>query len=241
MGPIILGLFVALEGHMSQRYRTFVWSVVALDLVVLLLTFSRGGWVTLLAFMVVFVLLRAKAPSRSLWLAMLVIALVAAPLVATVLVQINPASVFYRLALQKQGVEVMTEHPLTGTGLGTFRYLPQNRLRSPTHSIYLQIGADAGIPALMAFLGLGLVVMLNAVRALRVAQPGPTRAVLLGIIYALGCLAIQAALLDALIAKYLWIFIGMASAAAAVARAEHSPEEASTPAPQPISPLGQEG
>ena len=240
MGPIILGLFVGLEGRMSQRYRTFVWSVVALDLVVLLLTFSRGGWVTLLAFMAVFVLLRPKAPSRSLWLAMLVIALVAAPLVATVLVRINPSSVFYRLALQKLGVEVMTEHPLTGTGLGTFRHLPQNPFAKPSHSIYLQIGADAGIPALIAYLLLGLIVMFNAVRGLRVARDGPTRAVLLGTIYALGCLAVQSALLDALIAKYLWIFIGMASAAAAVARAGHGSEETSTPEPQAAPLLGQE-
>jgi putative inorganic carbon (HCO3(-)) transporter len=241
MGPIILGLFVGLEGHMSRRYRTFVWMVVSLDLVVLLLTFSRGGWVTLLAFMVVFVLLRAKAPSRTVWLAMLVVILIAAPLVATVLVRINPASVSFRLSLQKLGVEVMTEHPLTGTGLGTFRQLPQNRFKQPSHSTYLQIGADAGIPALIAYLMLGLVVMLNAVRALRVARDGPARAVLLGTVYALGCLAVQSALLDALIAKYLWIFIGLASAAAAVARADRTPVERSAPAPQPTSPLGQEG
>jgi O-antigen ligase len=240
MGPIVVGFFVALEGGLSRRYQRFLWLAVSLDLVVLLLTFSRGGWVTLLAFMLVFVLLRARAPSRSLWLAMLIIALVAAPLAATVLVQINPASVFYRLALQKLGVEVMTEHPLTGTGLGTFRYLPQNRFHEPTHSIYLQIGADAGIPPLVAFLWLGLVVMFNAVRALRVARPGPTRVVLLGVIYALGCFAIQAALLDALILKCLWIFIGMSSAAAALARADHRSEETSTLEPRAAPLLGQE-
>jgi len=228
IGPIVLGLFVALEQPASRRYKAFVWAALALDTAVFLMTFSRGGWVTLLAFMVVFVLLRARAPSRGLWLAMVIAVLVAAPLLATMFVEINPSSVRSREVLQELGAEVMTEHPLAGTGLGTFKYLPQNPFHGPTHSIYLQIGADAGIPPLVAFLWLGLVVMVNAVRALRVAPAGSTRAILVGSVYALGCIAIEGAFLDALIVKYLWVLVGIISAAAAVARADHSPEETSS-------------
>lgn len=237
IGPIIIGLFVALEGRGSLRYRTFVWSVVVLDLAVFLMTFSRGGWVTLLAFMAVFVLLRARARSGAVWAVMLVGVMIAAPVAAAVLVRMNPASISNRSSLMQLGLEVMEQHPLTGTGLGTFRHLPRNPFGKPSHSIYLQVGADAGIPALLAFLGLGLVVMLNAIRALRVAPAGRTRAVLLGATYALGCIAVQGAFLDALIAKYLWVFVGMASAAAAVARESH----AAVPSPAPLSQAGEPG
>jgi O-antigen ligase len=245
IGPLVVGLFVALDGQRSARYRAFAWSIVLLDLAVFLMTFSRGGWVTLLAFMTLFVLLRARAPGRAVWAVMLIAVIVAAPVVASVLVQMNPQSILNRTSLLQLGLEVMTQHPLTGTGLGTFRYLPENPLGKRTHSIYLQVGADAGVPALLAFLWLALVVAFNAVRGLRVAPRGPTRAVLLGTACALGCLAIQGAFLDALIAKYLWIFVGMASAAAAVARESHSPasEPAASPeagGPRPASSVRQE-
>lgn len=236
IGPIVLGLFVALEQPASRRYSAFVWGALALDVAVFLMTFSRGGWVTMVIFMAAFVLLRARAPSRGLWLTMLIAVLVAGPLLARVFVQINPSSVVSREVLQKLGVEVMTEHPLAGVGLGTFKYLPQNPLHGPTHSIYLQVGADAGIPALLAFLGLGLVVMINAVRALRVAPAGSTRAILVGSVYALGCMAIESAFLDALIVKYLWVLVGIVSAAAAVARASYGPEQTSSVA-APSQPL----
>ncbi|UCH32937.1 MAG: O-antigen ligase family protein [Armatimonadota bacterium] len=240
IAPIVLGLFVALESGASRRYKTFAWLVVLADLALFVMTFSRGGWLTLLAFMGVYVLLRARARPRGAWVAMLVAVIIAAPLVAGVLVGINPTSVVHRLSLLQLGAEVMTEHPLTGAGLGTFRHLPENRLARPSHSTYLQIGADAGVIALLGFLCLALVVAVNAIRALRVARSEPTRAILLGTIYALGCLALQGSLLDALIAKYLWILVGMSSAAAAVARSERAADDSAVAARDAPHPVEQE-
>jgi len=218
--PIVLGLFVALEGQVSPRYRTFVWLAVGLDLIVFVLTFSRGGWMTLLAFMTAFVLLRPRAPARLAWAAMLGLVVVMAPLTAAIMVGLNPQSVSNRLSLLGLGLEVMARHPWIGTGLGTFMYLPANAFERMVHCTYLQIGADAGIPALLALLSLGTVVVFNALRARRVAQPGVARTILTGCLYALGCVAVQSAFLNALVLKHLWVLAGLTSAAAAVARAE---------------------
>jgi len=220
IAPIVLGLFLALEGQASPRYRAFAWLVVALGLAVFLMTFSRGAWVTLLAFMAAFVLLRARAPARGVWLAMLIAVLIAAPVVTAMLVGINPTSVGRRLSLLRLGMEVMAAHPLTGTGLGTFRYLPQNELHRLAHSTYIQVGADAGIPALLAFLVLMIVLGFNAIAALRGARPGMTRTVLLGCLFALGCIAAQSAFLNALVLKHVWLLAGLTSGAAAAMRRE---------------------
>ena len=234
--PLVLGLFVALEGQVSSRYKAFAWLVVGLDLAVFVMTFSRGGWVTLLAFMAAFVLLRARAVSRAVWLGMLVAVVIAAPVVAALVVSINPASVVNRLSLLQLGLGVMAKHPLVGTGLGTFMYLPQNVMRRFAHSTYIQVGADAGIPALLAFLSLAAVVVFNALRARRVAQPGVARTILTGCLFALGCVALQSAFLNALVLKHLWVLVGMTSAAAALARTdapdtEPAPALAQTTAP----------
>jgi O-antigen ligase len=226
--PIVLGLFAAVEGQASPRYRSFAWLIVALDLAVFLMTFSRGAWVTLLVFMAAFVLLRARAPSRGVWLAMLIGVLIATPVVAALLVGINPASIWRRLTLLQLGMEVMAGRPLTGTGLGTFMYLPQNELHRLAHSTYIQVGADAGIPALVAFMALMIVLGFNAITALRGARPGMARTVLLGCLFALGCIAAQSAFLNALVLKHVWLLAGLTSAAAAVARSEAGVEGAAS-------------
>lgn len=216
--PVVLGLFVALDGSASARYRTFAALVVLLDLSVFALTFSRGGWVTLLAFMAAFVLLRARTSGRPLWLLMLLTVIAATPLAAALLIGINPVSVANRLTLLQLGMEVMAQRPLTGSGLGTFIELPQNPLGKLAHSTYLQIGADAGIAALIAFVALMLVVIFNALRAARSAQPGLARSILIGGLFALGCAAVQSAFLNALVMKHLWVLVGLTSAAAAAVR-----------------------
>ncbi len=78
----------------------------------------------------------------------------------------------HRVRLWEQSLETMVAHPLTGAGLGnevcaTHHVTPngeRQRLNDP-HETFLSIGAQSGLPALMAFMLL-LVLVIRARRTL---------------------------------------------------------------------------
>ena len=100
---------------------------------------------------------------------------------------IGDASVRFHVDAWHVAIRIAAEHPLLGTGQETFpdvfpRYshdvLPTERaaaldafrVESP-HNVYLGIAAGAGIPALIAYVGLLAAFVLTVVRAARTADP----------------------------------------------------------------------
>lgn len=124
---------------------------------------SRGGMLGLGAAMLL-VLWRSRARSRNLVVAGAVVGLVVilSPGGARLL---NPTysdreSTDTRMALWMAGARMMVENPLSGVGAGNFKERAAQYGRAGenldyvAHNTYVEIGAELGLPGLVAFLGL---------------------------------------------------------------------------------------
>jgi O-antigen ligase len=178
----------------------------------LVLTQSRGGFLGLLAALVVLAigsLLTFSAPTRRLRLAVaaalagVVVALAVAAAAAGGVDRLTSAdsSMRFHLDAWRVAAQIAVEHPLLGTGPETFpdvfpRYshelLPADRadaldafrVESP-HEVYLGIAAGSGLPALLAYLAVIAGFVAVAIRGLE----GATRDVRLAVVAALAGVA----------------------------------------------------
>ena len=89
-----------------------------------------------------------------------------------------------RTELLKIGLRIARDHPLFGVGLGAYpfankQYAPEKGARD-THNTYVNLAAEAGIPALLLFLGLLFLTFRPchlAILALRKSQPRHSMAI----------------------------------------------------------------
>ena len=196
--PNWTGEFLAMALLVTLGRLTGRWSragIVALGLIAAALaaTFARGAWLACAAGLAAMIIARRKALSRKLTLA-LAAALATAVAVAAALASrpdtlpylTNLASLRGRLWMWFVTIRLIAENPL-GTGLGNFElHFPQMQARcfetafgrgflasasfTPhAHNDYLQIAAEAGIPALAAA---AVLVWMIARRGRRLAADG---------------------------------------------------------------------
>ena len=77
-----------------------------------------------------------------------------------------------RLALWRAGVEMLQQHPLTGVGMGNFKWVvrqydrPEENLDNVAHNTYVEVGAEMGLPGLVLYLAL-LVTTFRSLGAVR--------------------------------------------------------------------------
>lgn len=164
----LLLLFIALALAMvllSRGKPRLLWgAVLPLALIAIVLTMTRSAWIgVVVAAAVVVFLVKPKA------LALLPLLLGLALLVSPKSVQKRALSIFSltnvwnveRVEYLKAGVQIIGEHPLFGTGPDTVEVVfqqPRYRLSEVAkknvhlHNNLIQIGAERGIPALVAWL-----------------------------------------------------------------------------------------
>jgi hypothetical protein len=142
------------------------WMVLAVVAISIVLNFTRGVW---LGCGVALLYLVARWRARLLW-AVPVVA-VAAYLASPSLVRDRVQTFFHpsadpsiavRLEMWEIGLAMMRRHPLTGVGANNIpevylTYLPQGTQAVPAwhehlHNVYLQLGAERGLPCLAAWL-----------------------------------------------------------------------------------------
>jgi probable O-glycosylation ligase (exosortase A-associated) len=162
---LVLPLTVALF-FLTKRpaWRAVLLGIIALDLMAIVLTFSRGGFLTLAlsAGIVMWRITRRVGPKYILMAAGLLIVL--APLV--------PSSYYTRIstitdveadatnsAEERQedivvAIGYIARHPVVGSGIGT-NDLAMNEARgvrwAAVHNAYLQVGMDLGLPGLILY------------------------------------------------------------------------------------------
>jgi len=83
-----------------------------------------------------------------------------------------------RLTLLMRSVTYTLEHPMFGLGLGNFDVANGNDLDTPeawigSHNTYTQISSEAGVPALLLFLGLLCAVLRNMKRVIQTTMNDP--------------------------------------------------------------------
>jgi putative inorganic carbon (HCO3(-)) transporter len=159
--PLSLALF-----QMARRtsVRAVLLAIIALDVVGVVLTFSRGGFLTLALVMGMYLCRLLRRPERPWAIATLVLLLVSLPLV--------PSSYFERMATirnihadptgsaQSRLSDIVTAaryvvaNPLVGAGIGQ-SVIALNEERGATwllvHNVYLLYAVDLGIPGLLLF------------------------------------------------------------------------------------------
>ena len=179
------------------------------------LTYSRGAWLTLAATVPVLALL-ARTKARSLALARLLIVgvgVLAAAIFMTkgAALDTSPQAVLGRalsvanasdnsaqgrLNFWRSGLAIFWDHPLLGTGPGTYAYVHakyQQDVRHyarDAHSLYVQTAAEMGVVGLVAVGGLLGSLLALCIRTLRRSRDTPEYSVIVG-----ACLGLWAFLL----------------------------------------------
>jgi O-antigen ligase len=189
--PNILGGFAFLcllgpAGLFLKARNTNIPSLLlyVLGLILILLTFSRSSWLGLIAFFI-FLVLKSKHLNRKLLLLLFAATLITmiftlVPVrdlvftrISVAPVQTEQLSAFGRSWLNRQAVEMILAHPLTGVGAGSFilelaKYAVEGAIIEPVHSFFLLVGAELGMVGLLILIAL---VIRIAVGMFRVRTP----------------------------------------------------------------------
>jgi hypothetical protein len=226
--------------------RASLFGVMALQVVGIVVTFSRAGFLTFATTLVVSVLTSSGRLDRRWTWGVLILAIVCVPLLPADYVShlftitdvdSDPTgSGQARWAQQVAAVGYVMGHPLVGAGLGQ-NVLAMNELLGPAwlmvHSVYLEYAIDLGLPGLVLFLLLFVGSVRSAGRAARLAaaRPGGRTLSVLANGIRVSLLAFAAAAFFSPVAYHFhfYYFAGLALAALGIA------ETSAGPAPEPVA------
>ncbi len=213
------------------RDRLFFFGLASLSFGGLLVTFSRSGWVGLMASAGAFVLIYPRFLKAALVLLLILVLLVlvlpekqAEGLTKRTRPEMDD-SMRARVGAYKSAWRMFVDHPLLGVGLGSFnrRFLeykapdarfPKNYIRGSAkgmeaHSTYLQLLAETGILGLAAFFALNFSVAFQLVRLLRRHRDGFARGLAIGLAAAFVGLVVQNAFNSQEYIKAFWVVIAL--------------------------------
>jgi probable O-glycosylation ligase (exosortase A-associated) len=213
----------------SPIARMILLACMTLDVVTIVVTFSRAGFVTLATIFLTYVWRLRRRPQRAWAIGALVAAVMALPLLpagyserlSTITdVDSDPTgSAQGRLAGMIAASAFVLRHPVTGGGLGMSVLALNDTLGKPAwsevHNVYLQYAVDLGIPGLALFLLLLVRAIVHA-RAVsrRAARHAPALACLAeGIAISLIAFAVAAFFHPAAYHFYFYYIAGLALAA----------------------------
>lgn len=145
--------------------RWLLGSVIWLDCIAIMATFSRGGFLTLGVISVAYLCILFRRRQRVLAMAVVTTALLCVPLLPsgylerlstiTNIQADETGSAQTRLNDSLVAAEFVIEHPVLGAGVG-MNILALNEARGATwtevHNVYLEYAADLGLPGLVMFL-----------------------------------------------------------------------------------------
>ena len=231
--PLAVALFLTTRAPWP---RIGLFSVVALQVVGIVVTFSRAGFLTLAVTLIVSALTSSGRLDRRWTWMVLILAIVCVPLLpagyVTHLFTITDidtdptGSGQERWAQQVAAVNYLMGHPLIGAGLGQ-NVLAMNEMLGPAwlvvHNAYLEYAIDLGLPGLALFVLLFVASIRSAGRAARLAGARPSGRELAilanGIRTSLLALAVAAFFSPVAYHFNFYYFAGLAVAARSIAEA----------------------
>ncbi len=165
--------------------RALITSMLTLTGGILLVTHSYSAYVGMAVSLVILIWL--LVPRARLWMMMSAVLTLAsllalsAPIAAHIqaksnltLVNDRLQSIAFRLEIWQQAVEAIRDFPVTGIGMGTFRYVAQTWYRPPefpagreighAHNHVLNAALDLGLPGLIGYLWLWIVTIIMLVQ-----------------------------------------------------------------------------
>lgn len=194
--------FGATQGAPRPHWRWLPLASMLLMGGVLMLTYSRGAWISILAVVLLFGMIYNR---RLLWLLLLVpLAVLAAhdTVAERLLSIVNPVdtSCTLRLALWESTWAMIVEHPWLGIGWGAYWlvypaydfFIGDGGTKIVhAHNMYLNIAAETGLPGLLLFMTVMVGHFVYALRLRRRLPPGWRRGMTLGLAGALLSLAVS--------------------------------------------------
>jgi O-antigen ligase len=195
--PVPLGAYLACAAPLcwmltrtarARWERRLLGLCLGLILAGLALSFSRQGYLALLAAGLSMLAARHGASGLALGLSAGLVAAVSTlglwlgPVAAVFFDRDAVSNILHRLYMNRVALELLLESPLLGAGLGSFRPLafevqPFGGLKSPhygefpsAHNSYLTLGAELGVPGLIAYL-----VLVGSALAAAARAAGSTR------------------------------------------------------------------
>lgn len=209
--------------YANRKRGLFLGAVIAIGVICLLFTYSRGAWLALAFSIVLFIYWKKE---KKLVLGIMVLAVVAFGVGFPHLwTRINPltlrfdTSTSYRLEIWRTSLEIIRDHPLWGTGLGTlWYYIPQYSKTISTfiahaHNMYLQLAAEGGLLGLSSFLFFVGMTMRNIFEAFKSSRSPRHRGIALGLMVGFTGILVQGFVDAAIIAPQFgmlfWIYSGI--------------------------------
>ena len=186
--PIIVAILLFAWRDLSRRERFFHTIAALLISLLILLTQSRGAISAFFVIVGVLIALRWKYG----WVAVVILALIAIIAITTIGTSafIDQADITGdsakkldgRIEIWSRGIYMLTDFPITGIGMGLFGEIADalfpffvNRPGSVphAHNLFLQIGVDLGIPGLISWVSILLIIGFTCWRLYRNAKPEP--------------------------------------------------------------------
>ena len=247
MLPLTAALFLITS---SAVLRGILFGIATLQLVGIVVTFSRSGFLTLAVTLAVTALTASGRLDRRWAWGFLILVIACAPLLPADYVShlftitdvdADPTgSAQQRWAQQVAGVGYVLSHPLVGAGIGQ-NVLAMNEILGPAwlmvHNAYLEYAIDLGLPGLILYVLLIVASIRSAGQAARLAanRPDGRRLALLanGIRTSLLAFSVAAFFSPVAYHFHLYYFAGLAIAARLMVQGDASAEPAEPAADQP--------
>ncbi len=216
--------FVLAAIFYEKKYRPLLFIVACLLLLVLLLTFSRGGYLGLVVSLIFIILLLWRRLERKgkfflgglAGLIMVIALIFGAPVISRFFSSFDLAegSNFGRLQIWQESLAVAKEHPLLGVGLGNYPaaidFSGTYRSAITSHNLYLDILAELGIFGLAAWLWLLASAALTALKEIKHgALIAPALGVLAALIYFVVHSFFETPIFNPTVLAFLMIILGL--------------------------------
>ncbi len=168
--PLVAFSYTLLKTEKRWSFKMSSFALLGFNVVAIILTFSRGGWLALLA--TLFLIGWNEKTNKKFLFLMAAFFLVALFIIPTDLFLLRfgnvqsitmDASVAQRLRLLKGSFQMFLDHFLTGVGIGNFIVYSKlyAKLNFPlvAHNAYLHVAAELGIAGLLLFISLLLMTL----------------------------------------------------------------------------------
>lgn len=178
---ILFCLSISLAAGSERRAGRLRWGAATmLFAAVLVLSFTRGIWLAMLAALAVFAILYLRRVQWFLGAALAVVLAVAFLSPSAVMTRVRSIGELdtnvERLLLWETTWNMLRDHPVLGVGVGNYRSVQDDYIREEVdlpmtrthaHNIWLQIAVERGVLGLLAFLWLAVAVFKEAISGLR--------------------------------------------------------------------------
>lgn len=225
--PVFLGISITKS---NRIFRLFSGSIALFGIIILVLTLSRGAWVSFLASIVIMLtLLLKKLTDKTEFIKWIIISLIIiavmififGELISVRLFGQDYGAAYARIPMMKTAFNIIKQNPLLGIGINNYAESMINydvtghsfSLYRPVHNLFLLIAAETGLLGLLFFFGLLINAIFMGLKMLKSIE-GINACVVIGIIAGLIGFILHAQV-DFVLLDYMnifWLYLGLIGA-----------------------------